>query len=414
MFAGVIGLGQIGGGVAVNLAQAGHLKAVFDVRSEVAEVLGLPASAASAAALATECDVIFIAVVDAAQIRSVLEGPDGVMASARPGTIVVILSTISLADLESIRKQLSAKGIVLVDCGVTGGPDGARRGQLVSLVGADADAFATVEPLISAFSCHVAHLGGSGSGMAAKIARNVMVYGAWRLGFEAMELARKAGVDPHKLAEAIEASPDLTNAGPNAWLLREPRADDPNEAQLRGAIRALAEKDLTAALDLAGELGVRLPIAAKAKRSLPQIMYLDEPEENEGGGEAGDDAFAKGLAMLDAVYGPGQSAQMEELRDDPYVTNTVTNLFASIWSRPNMSIRDRRLLVIGATAMLGRPDLIETQVRGAIVNAELNPEQLLEIPLHLAYYVGWGNSSALFRGIKAAIASVKKTEEAGE
>ena len=79
-----------------------------------------------------------------------------------------------------------------------------------------------------------------------------------------------------------------------------------------------------------------------------------------------------------------------------------------------MSIRDRRLLVIGATAMLGRPDLIETQVRGAIVNAELNPEQLLEIPLHLAYYVGWGNSSALFRGIKAAIASVKKTEEAGE
>jgi alkylhydroperoxidase/carboxymuconolactone decarboxylase family protein YurZ len=67
-------------------------------------------------------------------------------------------------------------------------------------------------------------------------------------------------------------------------------------------------------------------------------------------------------------------------------------------------VRDRRLLVIGATAALGRADLIEVQIKGALERGELKKPELDEIGLHLAFYVGWGNSTALMRGIQAALA----------
>lgn len=111
---------------------------------------------------------------------------------------------------------------------------------------------------------------------------------------------------------------------------------------------------------------------------------------------------ARGYATVDAVYGPNASDMMKGRTDHPFVAATVDHLFADIWNRPHLSIRDRRLLVIGATAMLGRPDLIEVQVRGALINNELDDKQLQEVVLHLAHYTGWGNATALLQGIEAA------------
>jgi 4-carboxymuconolactone decarboxylase len=109
-----------------------------------------------------------------------------------------------------------------------------------------------------------------------------------------------------------------------------------------------------------------------------------------------------GRKTMDAVYGEGFSAA---LPDDttPMLTDTVDHLFGEIWSRPGLSIRDRRLLVIGATAALGRADLIEIQARGALLNEELSPGELREAVLQLHYYVGWGNGTQLNNGIEAAL-----------
>jgi 4-carboxymuconolactone decarboxylase len=85
----------------------------------------------------------------------------------------------------------------------------------------------------------------------------------------------------------------------------------------------------------------------------------------------------------------------------------VNHLFGDIWNRPGLSIRDRRLLVIGATAMMGRDDLIEIQVKGAILNGELTDEQLDEIPLLMLFYAGAGNTTSTFKGIQAARAKAK-------
>jgi len=109
-----------------------------------------------------------------------------------------------------------------------------------------------------------------------------------------------------------------------------------------------------------------------------------------------------GLKTMDAVYGSGFSQTMPDV-STPMMEDTVGHLFGEIWSRPGLSIRDRRLLVIGATAALGRADLIEIQVRGALENGELSPEELREAVLQLHYYVGWGNGTQVNQGVEAAI-----------
>jgi 4-carboxymuconolactone decarboxylase len=113
------------------------------------------------------------------------------------------------------------------------------------------------------------------------------------------------------------------------------------------------------------------------------------------------DRWQAGLAIVDKVYGAGSSAMMEGQQADPFVAETVNHLFGEIWARPGLSIRDRRLLVIGAASMLGRPDLIAIQVAGAIVNEELSETELQEIPLLMMFYAGTPNTTALFQGIKA-------------
>jgi 4-carboxymuconolactone decarboxylase len=119
-----------------------------------------------------------------------------------------------------------------------------------------------------------------------------------------------------------------------------------------------------------------------------------------------DAARQRGLDMMDAVYGAGFSATMPDA-DTPMLVDTVDHLFGEIWGRPGLSVRDRRLLVIGATAALGRADLIEIQVRGALANNELTEEALREAVLQLHYYVGWGNGTQLHKGVEAALASAE-------
>jgi 4-carboxymuconolactone decarboxylase len=118
-----------------------------------------------------------------------------------------------------------------------------------------------------------------------------------------------------------------------------------------------------------------------------------------------DARWRKGIEIVEKVYGPGSSAMMRGREAEPYVDEAVSHLFGEIWSRPGLSIRDKRLLVIGMTAMLGRADLIAIQVAGAIVNGELNDDELNEMPLLTMFYAGAGNATALTQGIKDAKAT---------
>jgi 3-hydroxyisobutyrate dehydrogenase len=273
---GVIGLGMIGGGVAICLARANGLSAVFDVRPDAADKLpGVPACLSSVAELASQCNVIIIAVVSADQVRGVLNGPDGVLANAKKDLIIVLQSTLSLPDLKDITNIANASGVTVVDCGVSGGQQAAENG-LVSLVGAEDAIFKRIKPVLEGYSKTVAHMGGPGAGMAAKIARNVIVYNVWRAGYEGALLAEAAGVDVRKLAAAIDSSAEGVG-GPTTWMTRASEPEqDPQEKALREHVLTMLDKDLSAALELAGDVDVNLPMAELAKASAKTMLRIKD------------------------------------------------------------------------------------------------------------------------------------------
>lgn len=122
------------------------------------------------------------------------------------------------------------------------------------------------------------------------------------------------------------------------------------------------------------------------------------------------DLRSRGLENIVKVYGDdlGFPERMKAMPPEqaPFTTETIDHLFAEIWDRPGLSIRDRRLLVLGVTAGLGRADLAETQIVGALRNEELSREQLGEVVLQLAFYAGWPCATAINSAVSAAVVRV--------
>ncbi|MDY6998740.1 MAG: NAD(P)-binding domain-containing protein [Actinomycetota bacterium] len=397
---GVVGLGMIGSGVAVSLARSGHTPAVHDIDPAAAEGLsGDAVMLPSPAEVARRSDVILIAVVDADQVRAVLRGENGVLAGAKPGSIVVVLSTLAVPVVVQLAEECQKSGVALVDCGVTPGDRAADNG-MVAMVGGDDHTVRRVTPVLADFAKAVVHCGPLGAGMATKIARNVVTYGSWRVMHEAAQIARSAGVDPATLLSVIdEADPAATTM---STLLRGQIADPDLMDEHAPQMARLMDKDLAAAQELAAGHQLEVPLVDLTRATGADTLGLDEQP---GDSVPAQGPTSDGLETMAAVYGPQVAAMMPAERSAT-LNDTIDHLFGEIWSRPGMSIRDRRLLVIGATAALGRADLIEVQVRGALLNGELTAEQLEELVLMLHYYVGWGNGTEVQKGVTAALESV--------
>jgi alkylhydroperoxidase/carboxymuconolactone decarboxylase family protein YurZ len=255
------------------------------------------------------------------------------------------------------------------------------------MVGGPDDAVARAHPVLAGFGKEVVHCGPRGAGMAAKLARNALTYSGWAAAREAATIAQAGGVPLDRLFAVLEPGVGSDN-DPISWLRRqvEGRPVTPEHADF---IDALAQKDLAAAQELAGDAGVEVPIADMARPRMRRVF----------GGEFGDplpeDPEARGRAMLDRVYGAGYSSQFPDQGLAPWSVDTIEHLFGLIWSRPHLTIRDRRLMLIGAVATLGNPDAIETQLRSGLGNGEFTPAQLREIGVFLPYYVGFINGTAV-------------------
>lgn len=272
---GVIGLGMIGAGVATCLARTGQLAAVYDVRADATDgIPGCPPLSPTPKALAEATDTVLIAVVSAKQTIDVLTGDNGVLAAARPGLHVVLLATVSLTDLAEIRALTDAAGVGLIDSGVTGGQK-AKENGLVCLVGGTDEAIAKVKPVLDGFALSVAHMGPAGAGMAAKIARNVVVYGCLRAGYEAAALCRNAGVDVNQLTKVIEDSSQGVG-GPMMLMSRADPLTDAQEAGIREYTRGLMIKDLEAARDLGKTFGIQLPLVELAINTDMAVVGLTD------------------------------------------------------------------------------------------------------------------------------------------
>jgi 3-hydroxyisobutyrate dehydrogenase-like beta-hydroxyacid dehydrogenase len=276
--AGVIGLGDIGKGVAGALVRAGIDVVVCDVRAEATAALAEVADvAASPAEVGAQADVVLVAVVNDAQVRAVVDGPDGALGAMDDGAVVV-LATVAPSTVEAVAEVAAARGVDVLDCAVSGGPEASAAGRLVAMVGGDGAAVDRVRPVLDAFTGVVVHMGPVGAGLKAKLARNLVQYGSWLAAYEAQVLAEAAGIELAKLALVIRES-DKFIGGASRLMFRDTAAPLPvdTDAGYVAAMAAgasLAHKDLRAAMALGRELGVDMPLAAMTDARCDDVFAI--------------------------------------------------------------------------------------------------------------------------------------------
>jgi 3-hydroxyisobutyrate dehydrogenase len=254
-----IGLGNMGQPMAAQALAAGHDLVAFDVRAaalDAAVELGARA-ARSPAEAAADVDAVCVAVLDGAQVEAVTTAPDGVFASARPGTVVAVHSTVHPATVRRVAATQPA-GVTVVDAPISGGVRGARAGTLCVMVGGPDAAFDRIRPVLDAVGDLVLHLGALGAGLAAKLARNLIGYVTMLGAQEGRVLAAAAGTDAEQFGRVLEHTGTLSPMMRD--LLDTPGGDAVYADDLTPLIE-LAAKDLRAALALGADLGVALPAA---------------------------------------------------------------------------------------------------------------------------------------------------------
>lgn len=206
---GFIGLGLMGSGMAANLLKSGHELLIMgrSNREPIDRLVALGAKeAASAKVMAETCSVIHLCLPNSAQVEQTLRGPDGILAGARTGLIVIDTSTSDPASTLALASELAARGGHFLDAPLGGTPVQAEAGQLTALVGGDEDVLERVRTIIGAWASTINRIGPVGCGHKMKLLMNFigMAYGA--LYSEAVVLAVKIGITPAKLREVIEPS----------------------------------------------------------------------------------------------------------------------------------------------------------------------------------------------------------------
>jgi 3-hydroxyisobutyrate dehydrogenase len=279
---GFIGLGQIGGPMAGRLVDWPGGLVVCDARPEACEPLvaeGANAVATPAEVAATGATVISVMVRDDAQVWDVLDGPDGILATAAAGTVVAVHSTIGADTAADLAARAARSGVAVVDAPVSGGFVGAHEGTLAVMVGGDEEAAERCRAPFERFASLVLHFGPVGSGTRAKIARNLVTFASFAAAAEAQRLAEASGISLSRLARVVRHS-DAVTGGAGAVMLRRdtaPLAPDDPLRPIMEHTAALGAKDLGLALELAGEVGVDLPLATVARARLAEGLGVGEP-----------------------------------------------------------------------------------------------------------------------------------------
>ena len=193
-----IGLGHMGGGMAPNLAKAGHEVRAFDLVPEAVQhaAKGGCKSAASAADAVKDADVVITMLPASKHVRAVYH--DDVAPNAKPGTLLIDCSTIDVATAKAVEGEAGFAGFTMVDAPVSGGIAAAEGGTLTFMVGGSADGFERARPFLEAMGKAVIHAGDAGAGQAAKICNNMLLGATMAATCEAFVLARKLGLDAQK------------------------------------------------------------------------------------------------------------------------------------------------------------------------------------------------------------------------
>jgi 3-hydroxyisobutyrate dehydrogenase len=315
-----IGTGVMGRSMALNLLKAGHRLTVHNrTPAKAAAVLAAGARwAPSAAAAVPGAEIVITMVGLPSDVRNVYLGPDGIVARARPGALLIDMTTSEPGLAVAIHRAAAARGIQALDAPVSGGDLGARDGTLSIMVGGDAEAFDRARPVLSSLGRTIVHQGPAGSGQHTKLCNQIVVASTVVGVMEGLLYARRAGLDP----ETVLAS--ISSGAAASWSLdhlypRAVRGDFAPGFYVRHFVKdidiALAEADRLGAelpgLALAGALYRRLLAmggAEQGTQGVYRVLEAGGPLPGEGGAPSSTDPGASG------IMGVGREAGSAEVR----------------------------------------------------------------------------------------------------
>ncbi|MEM1253145.1 MAG: NAD(P)-dependent oxidoreductase [Cyanobacteria bacterium P01_H01_bin.21] len=285
-----IGLGTMGGPMALNLIAAGHHLTVHNrsrdrelpIADAGAERADTPAAAAAAA------DIIITCVSNTPDVETVVLGSDGVIAGAQPGSLVIDMSTISPKATRVIAAQLATKQIAMLDAPVSGGSEGAKNGTLSIMVGGEADQLDRAMPVLQAMGKTITHVGPIGAGQTTKAINQIVVAGTFWAVAEGLALGLKAELDMEKVVQAVGGG------AAGSWAFTNRSSNMLENSYPLGFRMRLHRKDLLIALETARELGLPLPMAA----------YVEQIENgliSQGFGDEDMSAIARSLREMGGI-----------------------------------------------------------------------------------------------------------------
>lgn len=257
----VIGMGQMGSGMAGRLQEAGHDVVGYDISAEQRSrqaAAGFRMAASIKEALAGR-SLVLTSLPDPKAVREAWLGSDGIVAHAGPGTLCIELSTIDPQTMRDVAAAAVQRDVAVIDCPVSGSPTEARSGKLVLIAGGETKDLARAEPVLKLLGSDWKHTGGVGTAKVVKIVNNMMSMGNVLVASEAFALGVAAGVEPEKLYDVLSVSGGrshhFTKRFPNALK------GDFNP----GFKMELGEKDMALAIDLGRSLRLPTPTASTVR-----------------------------------------------------------------------------------------------------------------------------------------------------
>lgn len=286
---GFIGLGIMGRPMVKNLLKAGYSLTVYDKFAAADDLVALGATAAvSNKDVASRCDLIITMLPNSPNVREAVLGEDGVLDGAKPGAILVDMSSIAPAASQEICAAALKKGVIMLDAPVSGGEPKAIEGTLAIMVGGDPKAFETAKPILEKMGTSVVHVGDIGAGNVTKLANQIIVALNIAAVSEAFVLATKAGVNPEAVFNAIKGG----LAGSTVMNAKVPMMLDGN---FKPGFRIdLHIKDIQNSLDTGHALNVPLPLTAS-------IMEIFQALKNDDMGSSDHSAIVRHYEKLAKV-----------------------------------------------------------------------------------------------------------------
>ena len=267
MRVGFIGLGIMGKPMAKNLLKAGYDLVVADLNQEaVAELAAAGAqAAANGAGVAGACQVVITMVPNSPHVRAAVLGENGVAQGAKPGTVLIDMSSIDPTESKAIGAELAKKGIEMLDAPVSGGEPKAIDGTISVMVGGKRELFDRYYDLLMAMAGSVVYVGELGSGNVAKLANQIVVAVNIAAVAEALTFAKKAGTDPELVYQAIRG-------GLAGSTVMDAKAPMMLAGNFKPGFRVeLHIKDLTNALNAAHAISAPVPLTGQLMEIMQSV-----------------------------------------------------------------------------------------------------------------------------------------------